>query len=90
MVCSLLLSGLERHQEKEIKARLSHKKEALAWERTFLLQQAADLTMTFEAFVEIYIVDKQNRLRENTWSTKEHMCPNSGRKSLQRSSKRKS
>ncbi len=23
-------------------------------ERTFLLQQAADLTMTFEAFVEIY------------------------------------
>mgnify|MGYP000402850713 FL=1 len=29
--------------------------------------------MTFEAFVEIYIVDKQNRLRENTWSTKEHI-----------------
>ena len=73
MVCSLLLSGLERHQEKKIKARLSHKERSLGVERTFLLQQAADLTMTFEAFVEIYIVDKQNRLRENTWSTKEHI-----------------
>lgn len=47
--------------------------DALAWEREFLLQQAADLTMTFEAFVEIYITDKKKRLRENTWSTKEHI-----------------
>jgi len=45
----------------------------LAWEREFLLQQAADLTMTFEGFVEIYITDKKKRLRENTWSTKEHI-----------------
>ena len=29
MVCSLLLSGLERRQEKEIKARLSHKERSL-------------------------------------------------------------
>ena len=62
-------------KKKKLKRGFPTKKEALAWERTFLLQQAADLTMTFEAFVEIYIVDKQNRLRENTWSTKEHMCP---------------
>ncbi len=27
----------------------------------------------FEAFVEIYITDKKKRLRENTWSTKEHI-----------------
>lgn len=60
-------------KKKKLKRGFPTKKEALAWERTFLLQQAADLTMTFEAFVEIYIVDKQNRLRENTWSTKEHM-----------------
>lgn len=59
-------------KKKKLKRGFPTKKEALAWERTFLLQQAADLTMTFEAFVEIYIVDKQNRLRENTWSTKEH------------------
>ena len=60
-------------KKKKLKRGFPTKKEALAWERTFLLQQAADLTMTFEAFVEIYIVDKQNRLRENTWSTKEHI-----------------
>ena len=53
-------------KKKKLKRGFPTKKEALAWERTFLLQQAADLTMTFEAFVEIYIVDKQNRLRENT------------------------
>lgn len=29
--------------------------------------------MTFEAFVEIYIKDKKKRLRENIWSTKEHI-----------------
>ena len=29
--------------------------------------------MTFEAFVEIYITDKKKRLRENTWSVKEHI-----------------
>ena len=50
-------------KKKKLKRGFPTKKEALAWERTFLLQQAADLTMTF---VEIYIVDKQNRLRENT------------------------
>ena len=60
-------------KKKKLKRGFPTKKEALAWERTFLLQQAADLTMTFEAFVEIYIADKLNRLRENTWSTKEHI-----------------
>ena len=49
------------------------KKEALAWEREFLMQKAADLNMDFEKFVEIYITDKKERLRENTWSTKEHI-----------------
>jgi len=41
-------------KKKKLKRGFPTKKEALAWERTFLLQQAADLTMTFEAFVEIY------------------------------------
>ena len=37
------------------------------------MQKAADLNMDFEKFVEIYITDKKERLRENTWSTKEHI-----------------
>ena len=60
-------------KQKKLKRGFTTKKDALAWEREFLLQQAADLTMTFEAFVEIYITDKKKRLRENTWSTKEHI-----------------
>ena len=60
-------------KQKKLKRGFATKKDALAWEREFLLQQAADLTMTFEGFVEIYITDKKKRLRENTWSTKEHI-----------------
>jgi hypothetical protein len=60
-------------KQKKLKRGFATKKDALAWEREFLLQQAADLTMTFEAFVEIYITDKKERLRENTWFTKEHI-----------------
>lgn len=60
-------------KQKKLKRGFSTKKDALAWEREFLLQQAADLTMTFETFVEIYITDKKKRLRENTWSVKEHI-----------------
>ena len=52
-------------KQKKLKRGFATKKDALAWEREFLLQQAADLTMTFEAFVEIYITDKKKRLREN-------------------------
>ena len=47
-------------KQKKLKRGFATKKDALAWEREFLLQQAADLTMTFEAFVEIYITDKKS------------------------------
>lgn len=47
-------------KQKKLKRGFATKKDALAWEREFLLQQAADLTMTFETFVEIYITDKKN------------------------------
>ena len=47
-------------KQKKLKRGFATKKDALAWEREFLLQQAADLTMTLEAFVEIYITDKKS------------------------------
>ena len=49
------------------------KHEALAWEREQLLQAAADLDMTFGSFVDSYTADLKNRLKENTWHTKEHI-----------------
>lgn len=49
------------------------KREALAWEREQLNKVEADLNMTFESFVETYTADMKNRLKENTWHTKDHI-----------------
>ena len=49
------------------------KREALAWEREFLNKTQADLSMTFASFVETYTADMKNRIKENTWHTKEHI-----------------
>ncbi len=47
--------------------------EAQEWERVFKQQSAADMDMTFAAFVELYIKDMKPRLKENTWLTKKHI-----------------
>jgi len=57
-------------KEKKMKRGFVKKADALEWEREFLQQKNADLTMTFEAFVEIYMSDMKNRIREHTWQTK--------------------
>ena len=49
------------------------KREAQEWERTFQLQNAADMDMSFQAFTELYEKDIRPRLKENTWLTKEHI-----------------
>ena len=58
---------------KKMKRGFPTKREALEWERTFLLQQTADLEMTFENFVAVYVADMKGRIKENTWGTKEHI-----------------
>ena len=57
-------------KEKKMKRGFTMKREAQQWEREFLLQRAADLTMSFESFVKIYMDDMKNRIREHTWQTK--------------------
>lgn len=49
------------------------KREAQEWEREQLLKKECSLDMSFASFVETYIVDMKNRLKENTWHTKEHI-----------------
>lgn len=49
------------------------KREALAWEREQHNKVEADLNMTFESFIDTYTADMKNRLKENTWHTKEHI-----------------
>ena len=58
---------------KKMKRGFPTKREALEWERAFLQQQTADLEMTFENFVAVYVADMKGRIKENTWGTKEHI-----------------
>jgi len=49
------------------------KRNALQWETDYLAQQAGNLDMSFEDFIQIYKKDKQPRLKESTWATKENI-----------------
>ena len=60
-------------RKQKCKRGFATKKEAQEWERMFQLQNSSDLDMSFEAFKELYINDVKNRLKENTWLTKEHI-----------------
>ena len=60
-------------REKKMKRGFETKKEALEWEREYLRQSKADFDMKFESFVEIYVADLKQRLRENTFVTKENI-----------------
>lgn len=51
----------------------STKREAQAWEREQLNKVTADVDMTFASFIDRYKEDMKTRLKENTWSTKEHI-----------------
>ena len=60
-------------RKQKCKRGFATKREAQEWERMFQLQNSSDLDMSFEAFTELYINDVKNRLKENTWLTKEHI-----------------
>ena len=57
----------------KLKRGFATKREALEWEREFLHQKTADLAMTFESFVKIYMDDMKTRLRKSTLQTKENI-----------------
>ena len=41
------------------------KKDAMEWERDFLLEKAGSLDMSFEAFVELYKTNLKERLKQH-------------------------
>ena len=45
------------------------KREAQMWEHEQMLKHDAKLDMTFASFYEIYVEDKKERIRDNTWAT---------------------
>lgn len=52
---------------------LKQKKEALDFERNFKMREECNLDMAFGEFFNLYSDDVQNRLKRNTWLTKEHI-----------------
>ncbi len=57
-------------RKQKCKRGFKKKQDALDWEQEFQRQTRADLDMTFESFVKIYMEDMKNRIREHTWQTK--------------------
>ena len=49
------------------------KREALEYEREFLLKKSKDVNMGFPQFVEVYMEDMKPRLKLNTFLTKKHI-----------------
>ena len=58
-------------RQQKLKRGFATKREAQEWEREFLMQKQADVTMSFESFAELYEKDVKPRLKESTWLTKE-------------------
>ncbi len=56
---------------RKVKRGFETKKEALEWERKFLLKENASLDMTFDSFLELYKEDMREKLKLNTWIMKE-------------------
>ena len=58
-------------RQQKLKRGFAIKREALEWEREFLMEKQADVNMTFESFVALYERDIKPKLKLNTWLTKE-------------------
>lgn len=75
------------NRKQKCKRGFETKREALEWARVFLLQQSADMDMTFESFVDIYKNDIKSRIKETTWLTKiniieQKILPNFGKRKI--------
>lgn len=64
--CAFYFEDSTGERKKKMKRGFETKKAAQDWERQFLRQRAADTDMRFDKFVEPYIADRKDRLRENT------------------------
>lgn len=60
-------------RKKKHKRGFRTKKEAEAWERSFLNVKAETMDMTFADFVKVYTEDMKPKLRWNTWLSKEYI-----------------
>lgn len=66
-------TDLQGERKQTTKRGFITKRDAQAWEREQLNKTRADLSMTFDSFLEMYTADMKSRLKENTWHMKEHI-----------------
>lgn len=57
--------------DRKVKRGFETKREAAEWEKNFFLENAGNLDMTFEAFYQLYKQNTKDRIKLNTWKTKE-------------------
>jgi len=57
--------------KRKMKRGFPTKREALLWEREFIATNEGNLEMNFSSFYDVYKANMANRLRQNTWQTKE-------------------
>ena len=67
---SVYYTNWKGESDRKMKRGFKTRKEAVAWENTFLNKNAGDLNMTFAEFYDIYKSDLEERLKENTWVMK--------------------
>ena len=60
-------------RKQKCKRGFATRRDALEWEKVFQMQTTSDMDMSFEAFVELYKAERQPRLKQTTWMTKEHI-----------------
>lgn len=58
-------------RKQKLKRGFATKREALNWEREFLMQKRSDLNMTLESFAKLYEEDISPKLKLNTWISKD-------------------
>jgi len=61
---------------RKVKRGFKTRREALEFERQFLVKNSGDLDMTFEEFLGLYRRDLQDRLKKNTWQMKNNIIDN--------------
>ena len=60
-------------RKQKCKRSFATRRDALEWEKVFQMQTTSDMDMSFETFVELYKAERQPRLKQTTWMTKEHI-----------------
>lgn len=58
-------------RQQKLKRGFETRRDALDWEREFLMQKKSNPNMTFESFYQMYEEDVKPRLKLNTWLSKE-------------------